>query len=106
MQSKEQKRNLDKLAEGYITHLCGESQCDKCKNFIRDNFCKAFPNRSGIPVEIRYGEVSHTKPYKGDNGIQFEPLGSGKKGKIRSRNKNKSRKESWRNDTRADYQRR
>ena len=34
--------------------------------------CKAFPD--GIPTEILTGENDHTKPYKGDNGIQFEPI--------------------------------
>jgi len=34
--------------------------------------CKAFPK--GIPDEIFNNEHDHTKPYKGDNGIQFEPI--------------------------------
>ena len=33
--------------------------------------CKAFPN-GGIPKEIIYGLNDHKKPFKGDNGIQFE----------------------------------
>ena len=32
--------------------------------------CKAFPQ--GIPDEIAYGSNPHTKPYPGDNGIQYE----------------------------------
>jgi len=32
--------------------------------------CDAFKN--GIPFEIIAGEYDHTKPYKGDHGIQFE----------------------------------
>ena len=36
------------------------------------NFCSAF--NDGIPYEILTGENDHTKPYKGDNGIQFEPI--------------------------------
>ena len=32
--------------------------------------CGAFPE--GIPAEIAYGDVLHKKPFKGDNGIQFE----------------------------------
>lgn len=33
--------------------------------------CEAFPY--GIPDEIFHGGVEHTDPYKGDNGIQYEP---------------------------------
>ena len=32
--------------------------------------CVAFPD--GIPYEIWIGDNKHTKPYPGDNGIQFE----------------------------------
>ena len=51
-----------------------EIKCLDCKNFINDKkfTCNAFPD--GIPDEIITGEVSHTKPYKGDHGIQFEPI--------------------------------
>ena len=34
--------------------------------------CKAFPR--GIPEEILTGEHDHTKPFKDDNGIRFEPI--------------------------------
>jgi len=74
-QTEEQKRNLDKLAEKYIIHLCGESQCNICKHFKEGEHkdtCKAFPD--GIPIDIRYRGFDHTKPYKGDNGIRFEPI--------------------------------
>jgi len=40
------------------------------ENFI--NFCSAF--NDGIPYEILTGENDHTKPYKGDNGITFDPI--------------------------------
>ena len=51
------------------------SQCNKCQNYFKDELkiiCKAFPN--GIPNEILTGEFDHTKPYKGDNGLRFEPI--------------------------------
>ena len=51
------------------------SKCLSCKNYIVSNDmsdkCKAFPD--GIPLEVFREEVDHTKPYNGDNGIQFEP---------------------------------
>jgi len=52
-------------------------QCYNCKNFIgkksvtNNKFCGAFKS---IPEEILTGEHDHTKPYKGDNGITFEPI--------------------------------
>lgn len=48
-------------------------QCSKCANYSGSCLsCKAFPEKGGIPPEIWSGEVSHTKPYPGDNGILFE----------------------------------
>jgi len=47
-------------------------QCFECKNYTDNLECKAYPN--GIPEKILLGEVDHTKPYKGDNGIQFEAI--------------------------------
>ncbi|MCR8985623.1 hypothetical protein ABE137_20140 [Brevibacillus laterosporus] len=34
--------------------------------------CMAFPN--GIPKQIQELKVIHTTPFKGDNGIVYEPL--------------------------------
>jgi hypothetical protein len=34
--------------------------------------CLAFPE--GIPEEIITGEVDHSKPYPGDNGILYAPI--------------------------------
>ena len=34
--------------------------------------CEAYPKK--IPPEIITGEHDHTKPFPGDNGIQFEPI--------------------------------
>ena len=47
------------------------SICYKCVHVNEDGqSCKAFPD--GIPGEILTGEVKHTDPYPGDNGIQFK----------------------------------
>jgi hypothetical protein len=47
-------------------------KCSHCKhkNSLGAK-CKAYPGR--IPKAILTGDHDHTKPYKGDNGIQFEP---------------------------------
>lgn len=49
-------------------------QCNTCANLIRewgtDFRCKAFPQ--GVPEELYTSCVSHTEPYPGDNGIQYE----------------------------------
>ena len=50
--------------------------CLYCKHFIGKltgndaPSCKAF--KEGIPQNILAGDRKHTKPYKGDGGIQFE----------------------------------
>ena len=49
----------------------GIAPCIKCKHFIKPFTCKAF---KVIPSEIAKGMNNHTQPYKGDNGIQFEPI--------------------------------
>ena len=52
--------------------------CSKCQHFImskRGNEglrCAAYPEK--IPTEILLGYVSHDKPYRGDQGIRFEPF--------------------------------
>lgn len=47
-------------------------QCVMCANYKGESKCKAFPK--GIPAEIITGEFVHDEPYKGDNGIMFEPI--------------------------------
>jgi len=48
-------------------------KCVYCKHFNHLEWnCMAYTG--GIPEEILTGEIDHTKPYKGDNGIQFEPI--------------------------------
>ncbi len=53
------------------------SQCAFCKHFHRKvytkNACDAFPD--GVPTPVIWGDVKHTKPYKGDHGIRFERVG-------------------------------
>lgn len=51
--------------------------CVDCVHFIKGDGnpglrCKAFTD--GIPDEIIFGEADHHKPFKGDNGIRFEPI--------------------------------
>lgn len=46
--------------------------CHTCRHRRGVFTCKAFPQR--IPDEILIGEVSHTEPYPGDNGVVFEVL--------------------------------
>jgi hypothetical protein len=51
--------------------------CIECKHYIEGGDepgfrCEAFPD--GIPDEIFEGGFNHRKPYKGDNGIRFEPI--------------------------------
>lgn len=53
----------------------------RCKHFLgvvwlgedessEEAHCRAFPK--GIPDEIAYGDNDHTKPYPGNQGIQYE----------------------------------
>ena len=59
-----------KKKNGYIDVFSFCSYCDH--KDLNSRRCKAYPD--GIPDEILNGEIDHTEPYKGDNGIQFEPI--------------------------------
>lgn len=60
--------NLMLMLEGF-----GVANCYRCKHLNQDEVsCKAFPNV--IPSEILTGKLKHNRPYKDDNGIQFEPI--------------------------------
>ncbi len=50
-------------------------QCPSCKNFFKRKKkfkCRAFKN--GIPIKIVTGQFDHTKPFKNDNGIRYDPI--------------------------------
>tara|TARA_R100000501_G_C2631536_1_gene127893 strand:- start:4609 stop:4896 length:288 start_codon:yes stop_codon:yes gene_type:complete len=49
-------------------------QCIVCEHLISadEETCEAYPE--GIPGPLFYGEISHTKPYKGDNGLRFDAI--------------------------------
>ena len=47
-------------------------KCILCEHYINDYTCDAFPE--GIPEAIRLDEHDHREPFKGDNGIRFEPI--------------------------------
>jgi len=46
-------------------------QCMTCKHYMGLGGCLAFLD--GIPEEIFSGLFDHTKPYKGDGGLRWEP---------------------------------
>lgn len=59
------------VPESKINEAIREPVCYSCKNFAGFSTCNAFfPNK--IPEDIILGRNDHTKPYEGDNGIQYE----------------------------------
>ena len=53
-------------------------QCQLCRHYWGQGRCDAFPE--AVPHEIIRGEHDHREPYKGDNGIRFEPVAKPKGG--------------------------
>ncbi len=62
------------LDDRELNELIPSEVCNRCKHLAADRRyeCKAFPK--GIPYAIWIGKNDHTKPYLGDNGIQFEAI--------------------------------
>ena len=50
-------------------------QCARCKHWTQGVQCKAFMR--GIPQAIMTGKHSHRRPFPGDGGVRFEPVGTG-----------------------------
>jgi hypothetical protein len=51
-------------------------QCIICKHYRGAKTCDAY--KTAIPDEIYIDGFDHTKPFKGDHGIRFEPIKEGK----------------------------
>jgi hypothetical protein len=47
-------------------------QCIGCKHYTMSATCDAFPEK--IPHKIFSGQLVHTKPYPGDQGILYDPI--------------------------------
>jgi hypothetical protein len=59
---------------GETTEEVKTPQCNKCIHYRPGKMqCAAFER---IPDAIWRNEHDHTRPYPGDNGIQFEPMES------------------------------
>jgi hypothetical protein len=56
---------MKKIVPGHTS-----ATCRKCSHYQGNSKCEAFPEK--IPTEILLGYVSHLRPHKDDQGIQFE----------------------------------
>ena len=65
------------LDDSYSQTLTYRSQCMRCRYFITEGHCKAYPD--GIPMSIWSAKETHDMPREGDHGIQFEESYSYKK---------------------------
>jgi hypothetical protein len=61
--------------------MASSEQCNICSRYIggegRGN-CEAYPTQE-IPLEIWTGEHDHADPFKGDNGILYDPISNNEK---------------------------
>jgi hypothetical protein len=63
---------MSDIWSGGFTFISAHSKCDECKNYLKRNTCKAFPD--GIPSDILLNKIAHTQPTnQQDNDIVFEP---------------------------------
>ena len=67
-------RPLDNIEDGPRFDIVKDvPACIKCKHYIADGTCEAYP--SGIPSEILIGGNKHSTKMPGDNGIQYDREG-------------------------------
>jgi hypothetical protein len=61
------------MNEGRWEAVSVDYPCKTCKHLKLFSYpvcCAAYPD--GVPQEILTGKEKHKKPYRGDNGIQYE----------------------------------
>jgi len=46
-------------------------KCFLCRHYKGNGQCNAYKD---IPIEIMANQHDHRQPFKGDNGIRFEPI--------------------------------
>jgi len=60
---------MSEAADGTPPQFVLDGICHVCARRRGVRTCEAFPG--GIPATILVGDYLHTKPYPGDNGLQF-----------------------------------